>query len=99
MPISISDDDHEPNTDHKELLLPVVSPASFYSEPSMSQSHLQEFRCIRAEQDAEYERMLAIDSVSTLFNLLLCLYQILQTTVLAEEPLVTNPIDGDDLVK
>ena len=32
----------------------------------MSQSHLQEFRRIRAEQDAEYERMLAIDSVSTL---------------------------------
>ena len=55
-PISISDDDHEPNTDHNELTLPVVPPASFYSEPSTLQSDLQEFRRIRAEQDAEYER-------------------------------------------
>ena len=47
-PISISDDEQ-----HMDETV----------APHYSQSPLEEFRRIRAEQDAEYERMLAFDNV------------------------------------
>ena len=49
--LSDDDDDVELGADHQEPVFPVIPATSFYSRQS---SGLEEFRCIREEQDAEY---------------------------------------------
>lgn len=67
--IDLSDDDVETSADRLEPVFPVIPPTSFYSSQS---SRLEEFRCIREEQDAEYKAMLENDLA--LENVCVCIY-------------------------
>ena len=72
--IDLSDDDVtvETNADQLEPVFPVIPPTSFYSSHS---SGLEEFRCIREEQDAEYKAMLddlALRNVCVNIAIIIC---------------------------